>query len=888
MTTYNETILAGGKPAFPFLLSPLPGVILRSEYRPCDFALDRIELDVRIESLTRVEARLHLHRREGAVPDAPLVLDGREMKLLEIERDGVKLDASAYRVEAEQLVMPSVPDRFELRIVVELDPESNKALEGWYRSGPMLCTQCEPRGFSRIIYSLDRPDVLSRFRVRLEADARQYPVLLANGDRVEFGDLPNGRHFAVWEDPHPKPSYLFAMVAGDLACVDGHHQTPSGRNVLLQFYVDHGNEGRVGHAMESLRKSMAWDESVYGLEYDLDTYMVVAARDFNMGAMENKGLNLFNARFVLASPQTATDVDYDGVEAVIAHEYFHNWTGNRVTCRDWFQLSLKEGLTVFRDQCFSADQGSPDVTRIEQVRMLRAMQFPEDAGPTAHPVRPDAYAEVNNLYTATVYEKGAEILRMLRLVIGEQAFIDGVGLYLKRHDGTAATVEDLLAALEEVSGQELDGFRRWYSQSGTPQVHIRDEYDSSEKRYTLHFTQMTPPTADGSAKTPVPIPIRFSLRDARGHAISVAAQPSMMPREDLFLLQTAEAQLVFDNVEDQPSPAFLHGFSAPVKLRYAYAPDALSRIVLYEEDGFLRWEAVQRLMSEALFECMAGPPAEHTAVMVKTLQVLAASPPSDKGLLTELLRLPSESDLAAQIDPLDPLRVAQARDRLRHAIATALTGPMSVWAEWSPVELSAENRARRSLSNLSLWYLAVLGSARIRRIASERAASPNMTLATGGLSALRDTDSTERDEAMAAFHAQFRTEPLVLDKWFALESSSSRTDAARIRELLAHADYQPNPNRMRSVLGSFMRENLRGFHAADGSGYRVLAEEITRCDGPNPQLAAKLVEGLLIWRRMAAPYAETMRRVLVEMSAAPLSREVHDKVSKALEPASAT
>ncbi|TDU32532.1 alanyl aminopeptidase [Panacagrimonas perspica] len=859
-------------------------MILRSDYRASDFLLDRIELHVSVEALTTVEAWLHLRRRPGADPAASLVLDGRGIELLSIELDGTPIAPSGYRIEPEQLVVPAVPDAFVLRTLTRNDPEKNTVLEGWYRSGPMLCTQCEAQGFSRITYALDRPDVLSRFRVRLEAETARYPVLLANGNCVESGDAGPGRHYAVWEDPHPKPCYLFAMVAGDLACVEGRHRTPSGRDVALRFYVDRGNENRVAHAMESLRKAMQWDESVYGLEYDLDIYMVVAARDFNMGAMENKGLNLFNARFVLASPQTATDVDYDGVESVIAHEYFHNWTGNRVTCRDWFQLSLKEGLTVYRDQCFSADLGSRDVTRIEHVRTLRALQFPEDAGPTAHPVRPDAYAEVNNLYTATVYEKGAEILRMLASVIGEETFVAGIGHYLKQHDGTAATVEDLLASLEAVSGQKLDGFRRWYSQSGTPSVEITDEYDAAEGRYTLRLRQHTAPTHDQAQKTVLPIPLRFSLRDDDGQLLQLSPQPPLMPRADLILLEAAEAELRFDNIESRPTPAFLHGFSAPVKLQYAYTPDALSALVLNEEDGFLRWEASQRLMFDALFETMNGEPGEHSRMLLHTLQVLAANPPADKALLAELLRLPAESELAAQIEPLDPHAVTRARDGLRHAIAQALTGPLSVWAAWMPTDLSPENRARRSLSNLALWYLGHLNSARIRKLALERAHSPNMSLAIGGLAALRDSDSAEREEAMDAFHLRFRDEPLVLDKWFAMEAASARpAGLERVTALLTHPDFKPNPNRTRAVLGTFMRENLRSFHAPDGGGYRLLATELAKIDAGNPQLAARLVEGLLGWRRLVPALGEHMRAALEQLAQAGPSRDVAEKIGKALE-----
>ncbi|MGQ0698189.1 MAG: aminopeptidase N [Panacagrimonas sp.] len=857
-------------------------MILRSEYRPPDFLLDRIDLSVDIAGLTTVEASLRLRRRPGANADAPLVLDGRDMELLELQLDGRVLASTDFSVDAQQLVIERVPAEFTLRVVTRIDPERNTTLEGWYRSGPMLCTQCEAVGFSRITYALDRPDVLSRFRVRLTADATRFPVLLANGNRIESGALPDGRHFAIWEDPFLKPCYLFAMVAGDLACVEDRYATGSGREVQLQFYVDRGNEDRVDHAMASLKAAMRWDERVYGLEYDLDTYMVVAAREFNMGAMENKGLNLFNARFVLASPETATDEDYDGVESVIAHEYFHNWTGNRVTCRDWFQLSLKEGLTVFRDQCFSADLGSPDVTRIEHVRTLRAQQFPEDAGPTAHPVRPDAYAEVNNLYTATVYEKGAEILRMLHGLIGAEAFVEGVKLYLRRHDGTAATVEDLLAALEETGGQKLDGFRRWYSQSGTPLVEISDEYEPQTQRYCLKLKQHTQPSAVQPYKTPLPIPIRFALRDAEGRPLHLQANP-LMPREDLILLESEQAEIVFENIGALPTPSFLHGFSAPVKLRFPHPPESLAQQVLHEEDGFLRWEAAQRLMLDALFERMSRAPGECDRALLHALQRLAANPPADKALLAELLRLPAASELAAQIEPLDPPKVVRARDELRHAIALALTGPLSVWAAWAPTERSADSRARRRLSNVALGYLMQLDVASVRRLARERTASPCMSLAMGALSAMRDTDCAEREQAMQAFHVRFRQDPLVLDKWFALEASSMRSGAVgRVESLLAHPDFQPSPNRVRSVLGSFMRENLAGFHQPDGSGYALLSGQLARIDRSNPQLAARLVDGLLGWRRMAAPFDALMRTALGSLAAQKLSRDVREKVAKAL------
>ncbi len=859
-----------------------PTVIFRKDYKAPDFMLDQTHLDIHISDLTTVKSTLRLRRRPGADPAAELRLNGRDLTLLAIDLDGRRLHGNDYQISENQLLIPQVPDQFQLEVITELDPESNTALEGWYRSGPMLCTQCEPEGFSRITYALDRPDVLSRYQVRMEADKSKYPLLLANGDCIESGELAHGRHFAVWRDPHPKPSYLFAMVAGDLAKVEAEHVTTSGRRVALHFFVDHGNEDRARHAIVSLQKAMCWDEFSYGLEYDLDTYMVVAARAFNMGAMENKGLNLFNARFVLASAETATDDDYDGIESVIAHEYFHNWTGNRVTCRDWFQLSLKEGLTVFRDQCFSGDQGSPDATRISQVRMLRAMQFTEDAGPTAHPVRPESYAEVNNLYTATVYEKGAEILRMLHGLLGEQTFIAGVQAYLNTHDGSAATVEDLLAALENSSGRSLDGFRQWYSQSGTPRIDVSEQFDAQTRKYSLTIKQYTPPSADQPDKRSVPIPIAFGLRDPDGKDLSRVDDAGRMLRPDMILLESEQLTLEFSDLDVPPVPAFLRGFSAPVKLNFDYSPDALSTLLLHESDGFQRWQAAQSLLLRALQEELDHAPGKYGETLMHGFQLIAAKPPEDMALLAEILSTPSHYELAAQFEPLDPLQLAAARKRLRQRIAQALTGPMSVWAQWEPAEFLPENRARRRLSNLALGYLAELGMDRVRKIALNRSASKNMTLAMGGLNALRDHLCEERNQALQQFFNRFSNDPLVLDKWFAIEAGSDLPEPLkRIESLLKHPAYEPNPNRVRSVFGTLMRENPNAFHRQDGSGYELFADQIAGFDSSNPQLAARLVDGLLMFDRLSMPYSKNMKQAAAALSTRVKSRDVKEKLDKA-------
>ena len=861
--------------------------VFRKDYRAPDYVVESVELDFDLRDRTTVVSVLQLRRNgqasEAAQADAPLHLDGRGFELIEIAIDGQAVAADRMERNDERLLLKNLPQVFSLRVVTKLDPDSNHSLEGLYRSGPMLCTQCEARGFSRITYFPDRPDVLARFKVRIEADAQRYPVLLSNGNRVEAGEAADGRHYAIWEDPFLKPCYLFALVAGDLGCVSDTYTTASGREVALQFYVDKGNEGRVPHALESLKKAMRWDEEVYGLEYDLDIYMVVAAREFNMGAMENKGLNLFNARFVLASPETATDADYEGIESVIAHEYFHNWTGNRVTCRDWFQLSLKEGLTVFRDQNFSADLNGFDVQRIGEVRQLRTLQFAEDAGPMAHPVRPDSYVEINNFYTATVYEKGAEIVRMLQTLLGRETFIKGVQHYLREHDGSAATIEDFLAAHEAVSGRHLEGFRRWYSQAGTPTVGIDDEYHLLAHTYTLHLEQSTPATPGQPDKKPVPIPIRVAFFDGEGQRIHLPAQPPLMPTPDLILLEDARATITFEDVKVRPTPSFVQGFSAPVRLQFGYSSDQLVNLLLHETDGFARWEAGQRLLLNAFFELLSGPAGDATQALLKGLQLLAAQHFDDRALLAELLRMPSESYLAGQLQPLDGEKLAAARDDLRLRIAHALTGPLSVWATAAPEDPGAANVGRRALAAIASWYLAATRSNRILDLCRERADSPNMTISYGALAALNDIDCPQREAAMDAFLSRWRGDALVLDKWFALQAGSAIGNGVeRAAGLLDHPDYVASPNRIRSVLGTFWRENLRAYHRADGSGYRLLADQVLKLDKSNPQIASRLADGLLGWRGLAAPRDGLLRAVLQQLVQQVTSPDVGEKIQKAL------
>lgn len=864
---------------------PENAVHRRLEYLPPAYGVRDIVVSVQIDadeegSLVTVTAELDVQRQHGG-PGTPFVLQGRDLDLVSIAIDGKPLALETLQRDEQSLTLCPDAERFRLGTVVRLRPDRNQSLEGFYRSGDMLCTQCEAHGFSRITYFPDRPDVLSRYRVRLEGDAQRYPLLLSNGERVESGALEGGRHYAVWVDPFPKPCYLFAMVAGDLATVTDTFRTASGREVQLLFHVDHGNEGRVDHAIDSLKRAMAWDERVYGLECDLSTYQVVAARDFNMGAMENKGLNLFNARYALASAETATDTDFANVESVIAHEYFHNWTGNRVTCRDWFQLSLKEGLTVFRDQCFSADMQSPDVQRIGEVRTLRTVQFAEDAGPMAHPVRPEEYVEVNNFYTATVYEKGAEIIRMLRTLVGDDTFIRGVQHYLKKHDGTAATIEDFVTAHEEISGRSLQAFGRWYSQIGTPVVAVWDEYDLASGDYTLRF-QQRPPTVGGQMQ-PLPIPLRFALWGEQAVPLMADCDHPALIRPDLLLLDSEALSITFRGLSQRPTPSLLRGFSAPIKLQYGYSTAQLIHLMLAETDGFSRWEAAQRLLLNAFFELLSGDSGAETEALMRALQALAANPPEDRALLAEMLRLPSEGYLASLVSPLDAQRLVGARDLLRQEIARSLTGPLSVWAGWQSEEQGAQPAGRRSLSSLSLWYLSTLQTPSVLDLCLERSRSANMTVAFSALQALNDIDCAQRVEAMDAFRQRWSGDALVMDKWFAVQAASSLPDGVeRVQALLADPDYVPTPNRVRSVLSTFWRENLRAFHQPDGAGYALLADQIGELDRHNPQLASRLVDGLLSWRGCSQPARGLMRDALEKLSRLRLSPDVGEKVGKAL------
>ena len=838
-----------------------PHPIYLKDYRPPEFMIDHVDLRFELDpDLTRVEATLRLRRNPAATRgDGTLRLDGEQLELERVEIDGHALAPSEYRVDPDSLLLRRVPDRFRLDTRVHLHPTLNTALEGLYQSGQMLCTQCEAEGFRRITYFLDRPDVMARYRATLIADRERFPVLLSNGNRIEARDLADGRHLVSWEDPFPKPSYLFALIAGDLSVVEDLFTTRSGRRVALQIYVEPHNLDKCEHAMRALKQAMRWDEERFGREYDLDVFMIVAVSHFNMGAMENKGLNVFNDKFILARPDTATDDDFAGIEGVIAHVFFHNWTGNSVTCRDWFQLSLKEGFTVYRDQEFSADVGSSEVKRIHDVRLLRAHQFPEDAGPLAHPVRPDSYIEINNFYTATVYNKGAELVRMLAKLLGPDLFRQATDLYFARHDGQAVTTDDFVRCMEDVSGRDLAQFRRWYTQAGTPTLEVEGEYDPERATYTLVVRQRIPATPDEARKQPLHLPLTIGLLDSRGAELALRLEDDPVgwgPGTGILELRDWEQGFRFVDVPERPIPSLLRGFSAPVKLHFDYSDQELLFLLRHDTDGFIRWDAAQNLM-QRLVLTMAGDrdrsiPTHFVDVIRETL----AETGGNAALIAEVLSLPSESYLGDQMEVVDVEGIHHARERLRRHLGEALR------ADLFDVYLSNHNSVtnepmqdaigRRALKNLALSYLMASGDKKALALCrSQFAAGANMTDVMGALRLLVEHGGRDGRSALDAFYRNWSTEPLVIDKWFSVQATSIRPGTlGMVLRLMEHPDFSlRSPNRVRSLIGAFCNGNPFHFHAADGSGYRFLADRILELDPLNPQIAARLMQPLIRWRR---------------------------------------
>jgi aminopeptidase N len=849
-----------------------PHVIRREEYRAPDWRVPDIALDFDLDAeRTIVRAALTVER--AGDHRLPVRLDAENLRLLRVAVDGQPVN---YWFEGDVLKVPVEGDRAVIETEVEISPRANTQLMGLYESGGLLCTQCEAEGFRRITPFPDRPDVLSRYKVRMTADKALYPVLLSNGDPVGAGESGDGRHWAEWSDPFPKPCYLFALVAGDLVANRDSFVTRSGREVDLGIWVREGDVERTHHAMASLKAAMKWDEELFGREYDLDVFNIVAVADFNFGAMENKGLNVFNSRYILADPDTATDMDYDGIAGVVAHEYFHNWSGNRVTCRDWFQLSLKEGFTVFRDQQFSADMGSRAVKRIEDVRMLRAAQFPEDAGPLAHPVRPDSYIEISNFYTATVYNKGAELIRMMHTILGPEKFRAGCDLYFERHDGQAVTCEDFVRSMEEASGTDLSQFRLWYSQAGTPKVTARLVHDSDA--VTLELAQEVPPTPGQRDKQPMAIPLKVALFDeASGKAVD----------ERLVILDAAEAKVPLAGAPSKPVLSINRDFSAPVIVETDRAAADLAFLSGCDDDPFARYEAMQQLMLDTLIASVASGTGDHGAVVDAVRRTLTDEA-LDPAFIAETVLLPSESYVGDRMERVDPEAIHRAREALRAELGAALE---DIWR--GAYAASAANRyeynpaakGARRLRTIALGYIVASGAADAPALAKRQFdEADNMTDRQGAMGVLVNGDAPERAAALAAFYDRYRGNALVIDKWFSTQALSTRDDTpALVEELARHPDFTlANPNRLRSLVGAFS-VNQRAFHDASGRGYRFLADMILAEDKLNPQTAAKLVPPLGRWRRFDKSRAALMRAELERIVAAEgLSKDVFEQASKSL------
>jgi aminopeptidase N len=851
-----------------------PAAIRREDYRPPDWLVPDIGLDFELGAeKTIVRATLQVERAE-TTEGHTLRLNGDGLTPASVREVGA--GEADWRMEGKDLLIELSLDSHSIEIVTELEPRANTRLMGLYESGGILCTQCEAEGFRRITFFPDRPDVLARYRVRMTADKARYPVLLSNGNLEASGELPDGRHFAEWHDPFPKPSYLFALVAGDLACNQGSFVTRSGRTVQLGIWVREGDVPRTGHAMESLKAAMKWDEEVYGREYDLDRFNIVAVADFNFGAMENKGLNIFNSRYILVDPETATDMDYDAVAAVVAHEYFHNWSGNRVTCRDWFQLSLKEGFTVFRDQSFSAAMGSPAVKRIEDVRALRASQFPEDAGPLAHPVRPESYIEISNFYTATIYTKGAELIRMIHTLLGPERFRAGADLYFERHDGEAATCEDFVRAMEEASGVDLSHFRAWYGQAGTPRVRASVAREGSAARIRLE--QSTPPTPGQPVKQPLPIPLRLALFGAESGAKFA---------DRLVLLDQPAEEVVLEDVAERPILSINRGFSAPIVVESDRGPADLAFLSAHDDDPFARYEAMQQLMLCTMLAAIGGG-QEDFGPVVDAVRNTLADPVLDSAFVAETVLVPTESFIGDQMETVEPDAIHAVRERLRQRLARELEPQWRAAydaAAASRFELSPAAKGARRLRTVSLGFLMASGAADAPAIALRQfEAADNMTDRQGALTVLANSQAPERETALAAFYGRYRGDALVIDKWFTAQALSTRDDTLRaVQRLLAHPDFSlVNPNRLRSLIGAF-GANQRALHHISGEGYRFLANSILAVDKLNPQNAAKLVPPLGRWRRFGEERAARMRAELERLLAEPgLSKDVFEQVSKSL------
>ncbi|SMF49304.1 aminopeptidase N [Xaviernesmea oryzae] len=873
-------------------------IVHLADYRPTDFVLERVDLTFELDpTRTKVEARLIFHRREGADPSVPLVLDGDELTLSGLLLDQSEIPASQYDATPESLTIRDLPAEtpFEITVTTFINPEANGQLMGLYRTSGVYCTQCEAEGFRRITYFPDRPDVLAPYTITIIADKAANPVMLSNGNFLGGGNYDEGRHFAAWFDPHPKPAYLFALVAGDLGVVEDTFTTMSGREVKLKIYVEHGKEPRAAYAMDALKRSMKWDEERFGREYDLDIFMIVAVSDFNMGAMENKGLNVFNDKYVLADPETATDQDYANIEAIIAHEYFHNWTGNRITCRDWFQLCLKEGLTVYRDHEFSADMRSRPVKRIAEVRHLKSEQFPEDAGPLAHPVRPTKYREINNFYTTTVYEKGSEVTRMIATLLGRGDFKAGMDLYFERHDGQAVTVEDYVKCFEDASGRDLAQFSLWYHQAGTPLVTVSSDYDQKKGTFTLSLEQMIPATPGQPNKEPMHIPLSFALILDNGSLAAPSAVKGGEVTGDVLHLTERRQTFTFSGISSRPVLSLNRSFSAPINLHLDQTPADLAHIARHDTDLFARWQALTDLampnLMQAARDARDGKEITCDPALIAALLEAAADEALEPAFRAQALTLPSEADIARELGSNnDPDAIHVGRNAILSAIAKvgektflALFDGMKVAGSYTP---DAGSAGKRSLRNTALSYL-TYAEGTPERAAKTFAAADNMTDLAQALTLLahRFPDAPEAANALDTFLKRFDGNALVIDKWFSIQATIPGAAAlSRVRKLMENPRFvSTNPNRVRSLVGTFAFGNPTGFNRADGEGYRFLAEQILAIDPRNPQLAARILTSMRSWRSLEPQRADHARAALMTIERTEtLSTDVRDIVERML------
>ena len=862
----------------------------RKDYQTPDFTVTDIYLDFQLEPEKTVVVATSQYQRLNK-ESTTLRLDGHDFQFSSIKLNGKPF--SQYQQDSESLTLDLErveADQFELEITTILSPAANTSLQGLYQSGEAFCTQCEAEGFRQITYMLDRPDVLARYTTKITADKAKYPFLLSNGNRINSGDLEDGRHWVEWNDPFPKPSYLFALVAGDFDVLKDQFITKSGREVALELYVNRGNLDRADWAMQSLKRAMKWDEERFDLEYDLDIYMIVAVDFFNMGAMENKGLNIFNDKYVLANPQTATDDDYLAIESVIAHEYFHNWTGNRVTCRDWFQLSLKEGLTVFRDQEFSSDTGSRPVNRINNVKFLRTVQFSEDAGPMAHPIRPEKVIEMNNFYTVTVYEKGAEVIRMLHTLLGEEGFQKGMKLYIAENDGKAATCEDFVSAMERANDLDLTQFRRWYSQSGTPELTISDRYDEKNHVYQLQVSQLTPPTADQMEKVNLHIPLKISLYDEKGAAQTLYDADGVV--DNVLNITQKDQTFEFHNIYTKPVPALLCDFSAPVKLDYDYSASQLIALLKFAENGFIRWDAAQMLLAVELRRNVTnyqqGQPLDLSAETAAVLYQVLDNYQKDIELTSLILTLPKATEFAELFKTIDPDAISAVREFMAQTIADNLKELLLKTynqIRLDEYQINRQDIALRKLRNVCLSYLAYsnIGNNLVNK---HYTYSNNMTDTLAALTSATQAKLACRDSLLADFEQKWQHDGLVMDKWFALQATRPEDNVLQnVMQLMDHPSFNfNNPNRVRSLIGAFAGQNLKAFHAIDGSGYRFLTDILIKLNKSNPQVASRLIEPLIRFARYDAQRQTLMKRALERISETEdLSRDLFEKIEKALQ-----